>query len=185
MSQIASIPSLSSAAACLHARSGAFVLAPEHALALRPKHNSTLSITCGTAWVTLGDGADHFLRAGQTLEAAKGSHVVIEPMRWPGPSSEMETVYLDWDPVPMRIPKARTPAPSLRPTASAPQWLAVGQAWGDLRAAFAAGFFAAARLAGALVGWGRPAALGLAGALAARARSAHSSASTAQGHMAS
>jgi hypothetical protein len=181
MSQIASIP----AAACITARAGAFVIAPTKALALHPEVKTELRITCGTAWVTLGDGVDHFLTAGQALQAAKGSHVVIEPMRRPGASTEMENVYLDWDPVPLRIPQARVPAPKLRPSAPAPQKLAVGQAWGDLRAAFAAGFFAAARLAGALAGAVRPAALGLAAGLAARARSAHSSASAAQGRMAS
>ncbi len=181
MSQIASI----SSTACIAARAGAFVIAPARALALHPEVRSELRITCGTAWVTLGDGTDHFLHAGQSLQAAKGSHVVIEPMRKPGASAEIETVYLDWDPVPIRIPKARALAPNFSPSAPASQRLAVGQAWGDLRAAFAAGFFAAARLVGALLDGARPAIWGLAAGLAARARSAHSSANCAQGRMAS
>ncbi len=185
MAQFASIPSPD----CIRARTGTFVISPARTLALRPDVTSELRITCGKAWVTVGDGVDHFLHAGQSLRAAKGSHVVIEPMRWPGHSGDIESVYLDWDPVPMRIPRAAAPIAANAPSRPAPQRMAVGQAWGDFRAAFAAGCLAAARLAVALLGLALPTAwratAGLRGALAARARKAHSSANRAQGRMAS
>lgn len=158
---------------CVAARSGAFVIAPEQAMALNPRVASALRITCGKAWVTLGDGRDHILLPGQTLHAAKGSRVVIEPISALGDANELETVYFDWDPVPMRVPKARRSVVVELSIKPAPQRQAVSQAWGDFRVAFAAGLLAATRLVGALLG------------LAARARSAHSNASRAQGRMAS
>lgn len=81
MSQIASIPALNSASACLHARTGAFVLAPAHALTLLPKQHSSLRITCGQAWVTMDDGTDYFLAAEQRLRLPAGSRVVMENLQ--------------------------------------------------------------------------------------------------------
>jgi hypothetical protein len=168
MPEIASIPTpasspalASAAAACLHARAGAFVLAPVRALTLVPKHSSTIRITCGSAWVTLGDGVDHFLAADQSLIAPAGSHVVMESLRKDG------AVKFDWQPV------------------FAPSQLALSplaQALLDLRGAAVLAARGLAGLAGALTaGLVR----GLGAGFAALARSAHSSASAAQGRMAS
>ena len=153
MSQSASIPSPD----CIASRTGTFVISPARALALHPPVACELRITCGKAWVTTGDGADHFLQAGQSLRAAPGSHVVVEPVRWPGHSGEIESVYLDWDPVPLRIQKAPTFLAAQAASRPAPQRIALGQAWGDFRAAFAAAFLAGARLALALLGTALPA----------------------------
>ncbi len=79
MSQFASI-SAQSSAACAAARSGAFLLAPAHALGLYPKQPSSLQISCGQAWVTFGDGMDHVLQAGQSLRVPAGSRVVLESL---------------------------------------------------------------------------------------------------------
>jgi hypothetical protein len=195
MSQIASISVLASsptlpsaAAACLHARTGAFVLAPAQVLALHPKESSTIRITCGTAWVTLNDGCDYFLTAEQTLHAPAGSCVVMESLRKDG------TVKFDWQPAfePSRersavrgrvdtVAAQAGLAPNLQeysPQEYSPQ----AQALLDLRsAAFLAarGFagLATALVAGLARAFGR--------GFAAFARSAHSSASRAQGRMAS
>jgi Protein of unknown function (DUF2917) len=197
MSQIASIPTLAStpalasAAACLHARAGAFVLAPEKALALRPKQSSTIRITCGSAWVTINDGCDYFLTAEQKLLAPAGSRVVMESLRKDG------VVMFDWQPE-LKASRARSTlrgsvdavaaqaglAPS--PQEHSPQ----AQALLDLRGAVflaARGFagLTAALIGGLTRGVKAGFAEGLTGGLAARARSAHSSASRAQGRMAS
>lgn len=92
VTQSASISVLSSPAACLHARTGAFVLAPAHALSLHPKESSRLRITCGSAWITMDDGCDYFLAAEQTMHLPKGSRVVMESARRGG------TVKFDWQP---------------------------------------------------------------------------------------
>jgi hypothetical protein len=158
MSQIASI-STQAAAACLHARIGAFVLAPAQALTLRPQESSMLRITCGNAWVTLGDGLDYFLTAEQSLPLPKGSRMVMESSR-PGAA-----VKFDWQPV-------RQTAVSLRPL--------FAQAWLDLRCAAgltARGLTGLARAAALVVA--TTLGLGLLAGLAARARKALSSASLA------
>jgi hypothetical protein len=113
MSQIASI-SAHDSAACLAARSGAYLLAPAQALGLQPTKPSSLRITCGQAWVTLGDGKDHFLQAGQTLLAPMGSHVVLESLYG-------TVLKFDWQALPA---KASAPHP-------------LHQALRDLRAAAA------------------------------------------------
>lgn len=93
MSQIASISVAQSAAACLHARAGAFVLAPAQALALRPTTASRIRITCGSAWVTINDGCDYFLAADQEMSVPAGSRVVMESMLRSG------QLMFDWQPV--------------------------------------------------------------------------------------
>jgi hypothetical protein len=179
MSQIASI-------SCLHARAGAFVLAQHQTLALRPKQSSTIRITCGSAWVTLGDGCDYFLTAEQTLLAPAGSRVVMESMR------KDAVLKFDWQPVfePSRERSAvRGRADEVAVQAGITPSL-LTQALLDLRgAAFLAarGFagLATALAAGLARVFGAGLAEVLTGGLAARARSAHSSASRAQGRMAS
>jgi hypothetical protein len=88
----ASIPVFSSPAACLHAGTGAFVLAPAHALSLHPKEGSRLRIACGSAWITMDDGCDYFLAAEQTMHMPKGSRVVMESAR------RGAAVKFDWQP---------------------------------------------------------------------------------------
>ncbi len=80
MSQIASIE-VSKHLACLKARTGAFVLPAAQALALHPKHASSIRITCGSAWVTFDNGKDYLLGAGQEIVAPAGSRVVMESMQ--------------------------------------------------------------------------------------------------------
>jgi hypothetical protein len=150
MSQSASIPGPSSAA-CQAARSGAYLLAPAHALGLFPRQPSELRITCGQAWVTFGDGMDHFLQAGQALRVPAARHVVLESLHG-------TVLKFDFRALPARV------------HASAPATQPLRQAGRDLRAA---GALAVRGLLG--LGWG----------LAALARSAASSASRAQGRIAS
>jgi Protein of unknown function (DUF2917) len=214
MSRIASIHALPSSlalspvAACLHARSGAFVLAPAQALALRPKQSSTIRITGGSAWITLGDGCDYFLKAEQELHVPAGSRLVIESMREDG------VVKFDWQ-LAIETGRERSAARS-RMHAVAPQaasapslrehgpleYSPLSQALLDLRGATALAArglsgLATALTSGLAAGMARALGVGLAevrvgrlaeapvGGLAARARSAHSSARAAQGRMAS
>jgi Protein of unknown function (DUF2917) len=91
---------------------GSFALRAGRALSLRPKVAALLRITQGAAWVTLPSlPGDHFLRAGDSLHARAGDHVVMEA--WPVPAKSTPTgtaLYFDWDPVPMRVAApARTP----------------------------------------------------------------------------
>jgi Protein of unknown function (DUF2917) len=188
MSQIASIPALSSSGACLHARAGAFVLAKRQALALRPKQSSTIRITCGSAWITINDGCDYFLTAEQTLHAPAGSRVVMESMRKDG------VVKFDWQPVfetsrersalrgrvdEMAVQTGLALSPQeYSPLARSPQ----AQALLDLRGA---AFLAARGFAGLATALATGLARGFGAGFAALARSAHSSASRAQGRMAS
>jgi hypothetical protein len=183
MSQIASIPVLSSAATCLHARSGAFVLAPAQALALSPKQSSTIRITCGSAWVTLGDGRDYFLKAEQTLRVPTGSRVVMESM------GKEEALKFDWQPEFKRKGERSALRDSLHEGAaqtglaqSALELSPLSHALLDLRTAAA---LAARGLAGLATALAAGLARGGDTGFAALARSAHSSASRAQGRMAS
>lgn len=193
VTQSASISVLSSPAACLHARTGAFVLAPAHALSLHPKESSSLRITCGSAWITMDDGCDYFLAAEQSMHMPKGSRVVMESARRGG------TVKFDWQPAlaPQRERSAlRGSAPEMAVQAGVtPHLLPQGslalsplalsplaQPLLDLRGA---AFLAARGLAGLATALAAGLAEALTGGLAARARSAHSSASCAQGRMAS
>jgi Protein of unknown function (DUF2917) len=194
MPQIASISSQHSAS-CLAARSGAYLLAPAQALGLRPQQASSLRITCGQAWVTFGDGMDHFLQAGQTLHAPAGSHVVLESLYgtvlkfdWQAeqqPRRERSTLRSSVQEVAVQAGLAPSPL-EYSPQALSP----LAQALLDLRGAAVLAARGLAGLAGALAaglvrGLGAGLADFLTGGLAARARSAHSSASAAQGRMAS
>ena len=171
---------------------GSFALHSGRALALKPYAATVLRISQGTAWVTLpSQPGDHFLQAGDTLHISAGDRVVMEP--WHKPSSQTpatETLYFDWDPVPLQIanphaaPHAAQQAVALRgtwhrlPVQPAPRTsycAAVLAPLADLRAAVALGAGAAARLTVGLATWGLSAAgrAVLAGALPARARTAH------------
>jgi hypothetical protein len=180
MSQIASIQAVS----CLHARAGAFVLPAAQALALRPKEPSSIRITCGSAWVTIDDGVDYFLAAGQQMTAPAGSRVVMESMQ---PGGQLK---FDWQPV----KQAREERSAFRGRSDAVADALAGstdlsplaQALRDLRGAADLASRGLVGLADALLaGLARGFADVLAAGLAARARSAHSSASCAQGCMAS
>jgi Protein of unknown function (DUF2917) len=178
MSKIASIAQSASSAACLHARTGAFVLAPSHALSLQPKESSSLRITCGSAWITLDDGQDYFLTAEQTMHMPKGSRVVMESARRGG------TVKFDWQPeqMPSRersVLRGRADAVANQ-AGLAPSLLT--QPLLDLRGA---AFLAARGFAGLATALAAGLARGFATGFAALARSAHSSASRAHGRMAS
>jgi hypothetical protein len=154
-----------------------------------------LRISHGTAWVTLpSQPGDHFLRAGETLRVEAGDRVVMEP--WHTPAAQMpatETLYFDWDPVPLQIaksidtPQTAQQAVVLRgswhrlaaqPAPRASYCAAVLAPLADLRAALALGTGAVVRLTVGLLFW-------TLGGLLARARTAHSSASWAHGRMAS
>jgi hypothetical protein len=184
MSQIASIPVLDSTAACLQARTGAFVLAAAQALTLHPKTAATIRITCGHAWVTLGDGCDYFLIAEQTLHAPPGSRVVMESMRKDG------MLKFDWQPDREASQQDHRLQEGSLQERSPQENSLLAQALLDLRGAAvlaARGFagLATALVAGLARGFGAVLAEVLTGGLAARARSAHSSARAAQGRMAS
>jgi Protein of unknown function (DUF2917) len=85
--------------------SGSFVLRAGQALSLRPKVAAVLRVAQGAAWVTLPSlPGDHFLRAGDSLRASPGDHVVMEV--WPAPAKSAQAstaLHFDWDPVPMQI----------------------------------------------------------------------------------
>jgi Protein of unknown function (DUF2917) len=172
-------------------RRGAFALQAGHAITLRPKAQAMLRITQGAAWVTLpSQPGDHFLRAGDSLRISACDRVVMEA--WQVPATQ--SLYFDWDPLPMQITAADTVA-ARGNRLSAPKWsaprpsycAAVRQPLADLRAALALAVGATGRLATGFAAWGFGSALALVlgTGLAARARSAHSSASAAQGRMAS
>lgn len=185
MSKIASIPTLQPSASCVRSRAGSFQLQANQAVSLRPNTDTAIRITCGSAWVTLGDGKDYFLQKGQSLKASRGSAVVIEPLYKVGAAKGIETLYFDWNPVPVKVPKASRHQRMRVPAQHSQQQKALAQAWGDFRLALTAGFLAGARLAGALLGLPLPAALRASLGLVARARNAHSNARAAHGRMAS
>jgi Protein of unknown function (DUF2917) len=187
MSQIASIAahaSIHSAAACQAARSGAYLLAPAQALGLHPTQPSTLRITCGQAWVTLGDGMDHFLEAGQTLPAPAGSRVVLESLHG-------TVLKFDWQATPQEqldpsCLRGRADALAVQAGVSATSGRPLAQALRDLRGAAVLAARGLAGLATALLA-GPVAVLarGFGAGLAALARKAASSAHRAHARMAS
>ena len=170
MSQIASIHGSQSDIFCMHSRAGAFVLTANKALALRPKTPSRIRITCGSAWVTINDGCDYFLTADQEMAVPAGSHVVMESMLRGG------QLKFDWQPV-MQAASERRPL-EISTLAISP----LAQALRDLRGA---ADLAVRGLTGLATALAAGLARGLAIGFAAFARSAHSSASRAQGRMAS
>jgi Protein of unknown function (DUF2917) len=154
---------------------GSFALRTGRAMALQPQAAALLHISQGTAWVTLpSQPGDHFLQAGDTLRVEAGDRVVMEP--WHRPAAQMpaaETLYFDWDPVPLQIaksiaaPHAAQHAVVLRgswhrlagqPAPRASYCAAVLAPLADLRAALVLGAGAAARLTVGLATWGLAAA---------------------------
>ncbi len=138
------------------ARTGAFTLQAGQALSLKPSAPSQLRIAQGCAWVTLpSQPGDHFLQAGDVLWVDAWDALVMETWRMP----QGQTLYFDWDPVPMHIPAASAvvhrgslsaTVPSPRPRIS--YGAAVLAPLADLRAALALGAGALARLASGLLG---------------------------------
>jgi Protein of unknown function (DUF2917) len=141
--------------------SGAFALPTGRALGLKPWAASQLRIAQGSAWVTLpSQPGDHILQAGDTLQVAACDAVVMEPWRMP----QGQTLYFDWDPVPMHVPAAANPADRLANRS----WLrmaipayprqsycaAVLAPLADLRLAAVLGAGAVARLVAGLAGLG-------------------------------
>lgn len=57
---------------------GAWRLGAGEAIALRPREASRFLVMRGRAWVTLGDGIDHVLSAGDSLPVPLGARVVVE-----------------------------------------------------------------------------------------------------------
>jgi Protein of unknown function (DUF2917) len=170
---------------------GAFALRAGRAITLSPNANAVLRITHGAAWVTLpSQPGDHFLRAGDSLRISACDSVVMEA--WQVPAAQ--SLYFDWDPLPMQIAAPKV-APARGSRLNAPAWSAPRPSYcaavllplADLRAAAVLGAGAAGRLVTGFVAWGFGSALALVlgTGLAARARTAHSSARAAQGRMAS
>ncbi|WP_249661296.1 DUF2917 domain-containing protein [Variovorax sp. PCZ-1] len=183
MAEIASISVSQYAAACMStranpsfARAGAFVLAPAQALALRPKTESSIRITCGSAWVTINDGCDYFLAAGEQLTAPAGSRVVMESMRRDG------QVKFDWQPV---MPAQRERSQLRGGVDEMAAEVGLSQAAQALRDLRGAADLAARGLVGLATALVAGLARGLGIGFAALARTAHSNANRAQGRMAS
>ena len=127
-------------------------------MSLKPKQASILRVNCGTAWVTeQRTGLDHLLHANEQLQLERGDHVVIE-------SLHAGHVKLDWQTAAARVQHSARRASSAQ---AAVANRAALQAWRDLRGA-------AALLLRAL-----------GGGFKALALMAQSSASRAQGRMAS
>jgi Protein of unknown function (DUF2917) len=154
---------------------GSFALRTGRAMALQPHAASLLHISQGAAWVTLpSQTGDHFLQTGDSLRVEAGDRVVMEP--WHTPASQMtvnETLYFDWDPVPLQVaksiaaPQAAQQVVALRgswhrlaaqPAPRASYCAAVLAPLADLRAAAVLGAGAAARLTVGLATWGLAAA---------------------------
>jgi Protein of unknown function (DUF2917) len=209
-SALTTAPTSANAAALRCNPSGAFNLPNGRALTLQPHAAAVLRVRQGTAWVTLpSQPGDHFLQAGDTLRVQAGDSVVMEPWqaRAHAPayahagahaiahaSVATEALYFDWDPVPMHIAapasavlRERWQPGVAQPAARISYSHAVRQPLADLRAALVLGAGAAGRLAAGFVVWGfgSVVALVLGNGLAARARTAHSSARAAHGRMAS
>ncbi len=198
MFKTASIHSASCPDASSFARAGAFVLPAAQALALRPKEASSIRITCGSAWITMDDGADYVLAADECITVPAGSRVVMESMK------QIGQLKFDWQPLP-QVQRERSQLrghadelaaeDSVSPLVISPLSISpLAQSSRDLRGAAvlaARGLvgLATALAAGLTHGLTRGLARGLAefltGGLAARARNAHSSARAAQGRMAS
>ncbi len=138
---------------------GSFALHAGRAITLQPPSAAVLRISQGTAWITLpSQPGDHFLRVGDTLRVEAGERVVMEP--WHRPASQMlatETLYFDWDPVPLQIAGPKTAPQAVvargswhrlaaQPAQRASYCTAVLAPLADLRAAFALGAGAVARL---------------------------------------
>jgi Protein of unknown function (DUF2917) len=142
-----------------HSGFSSFALHAGRALSLKPTVPSQLRITQGSAWVTLPSlPGDHFLRAGDTLQVRARDAMVIEAWHMP----QGQTLYFDWDPVPMHVPAAAsapTSAPKLgswlhaaAPSQSRPSYCAaVLEPLADLRLAAVLGAGAAARLTAGLL----------------------------------
>ncbi len=168
------VDSGTTAPTCVAKRSapyGSFTLHAGRAIALLPHAAAVLRISQGTAWVTLpSQPGDHFLSAGDTLRVKAGDKVVMEPWhKAASPAPATETLYFDWDPVPLQVaksitaPKAAQQAVALRgswyrlpvqPAPRASYCAAVLAPLADLRAAVALGAGAAARLTVGLATWG-------------------------------
>ncbi len=176
MSQIASIHGSQSDISCLHSRAGAFALTANKALALRPKTPSRIIITCGSAWVTINDGCDYFLVAGQTMTAPAGSCLVMESVRRDG------QLKFDWQPVVQAQGERSLLRSGADELAIEADVSSLAQALRDLRGA---ADLAVRGLTGLATALAAGLARGLAIGFATLARSAHSSARRAQARMAS
>ncbi len=86
---------------------GSFRIESGRAQTLRPQHDALLRIQQGSVWATLpSQPGDHFLKAGQCLLVKAGDALVIEPWALRQVAGAQETVYLDWDPVPIKVAQA-------------------------------------------------------------------------------
>jgi hypothetical protein len=151
-------PASSPRTAChLPAHTGAFALHAGRAVSLKPSAPSQLRITQGGAWVTLpSQPGDHFLQAGDVLRVDACDALVMEAWQMP----QGQTLYFDWDPVPMHIPAAsavvhRGWLRAVVPSPTKPRMgycAAVLVPLADLRAALVLGAGALARLASGLLG---------------------------------
>ena len=134
--------------------------------------------------MTINDGRDYFLAADQEMAVPAGSRMVMESMR---PSGQLK---FDWQSV-MQTSRERSQLRSGAGQLGADSGVSsTNQALRDLRAAADLAARGLTGLGGALItglarGLGKGFAEVLTVGLAARARSAHSSASRAQGRMAS
>ncbi len=154
-------------ACCASKPSGAYALPTGRALSLKPATPAQLRITQGSAWVTLpSQPGDHFLQTGDTLQVAACDALVMEAWHMP----QGQTLYFDWDPVPMVIPAYapvnKLTASSAASTLASRGWLrlatpiyprqsycaAVLAPLADLRLAVVLGTGAVARLAAGLLG---------------------------------
>jgi Protein of unknown function (DUF2917) len=83
---------------------GSFRIESGRALRLHPKRDALLRIQQGSVWATLpSQPGDHFLSAGQSLLVKAGEALVIEPWALRHVAGAQDTVYLDWDPVPICV----------------------------------------------------------------------------------
>jgi len=85
---------------------GAWTIAPDRALRLRPREDAWLRACHGRLWVTLGigltgaerDGGDHLLMPGERMAVKAGQRVVVG-----AGGSRHDSAAFDWEPVRGRV----------------------------------------------------------------------------------
>jgi Protein of unknown function (DUF2917) len=88
---------------------------------LLPRRGGWLAVREGRAWLTLGDGRDHVLKAGEGAWLPRGATVVVEPWRAGQP------VQLVWgEPQPQDPAHATPSAQGIEAVHAAPRGTALG-----------------------------------------------------------
>ncbi|MEZ5717059.1 MAG: DUF2917 domain-containing protein [Burkholderiaceae bacterium] len=123
------------------APTGCWRLRPGHALSLRPQDRGVLRVARGRVWLTLGDGYDHVLAAGDAMALEPGYTVVLEPWAAPG----AQDAAFAWDTAAPPVACATPAAADWERSVARPLW--------DLGQALGAAARATGQLAHGLARW--------------------------------